>query len=110
VCGRALPLRVSILDPRFRFRSLPPPPPAPAPSTSRGEEAARLLLKSLHDSKENGDEWLSVDEDHEVVYVICVFQRDEMAAESYITVAGMSYESIARGWVRGQLAQRGAGL
>ena len=82
-------------------------PPPPAPARSRGVEAAGLFLTSIRHSKEHGDEWLSVDE---IVYVVCVFQRDEKAAESYITVAGMSDESLTRGWVRGQLAQRGADL
>ena len=79
-------------------RSLTPP------SYSRRLEAVRLFLRNIQHSKEHGDEWLSVDE----VDVICVFEGDEMAAESYITVASMSDESLAREWVRGQLVQKGA--
>jgi hypothetical protein len=90
-----------------RSLSPPPPPPSAPASTSRHMEAVGLFLKSVQHSEEHGDEWLSVDE---VVNVLDVFQDDEMAAESYITVAGMSDESLTRGWVRGQLAQRGADL
>jgi hypothetical protein len=90
-----------------RSLSPPPPPPSAPASTSRHMEALGLFLKSIQHSEEHGDEWLSVDE---VVNMIDVFQDDEMAAESYITVAGMSDESVTRGWVRGQLAQKGADL
>jgi len=65
--------------------------------------AVQQFIKSIPYSHEHDGEWLSQDE---VLKLLHIFQHDEKATESYITIAGKSDESFKLRWVRTLLSER----
>jgi len=76
----------------------PAPAPAPAPPTPTPlEKAFKRLAKDVKHSREIGDEWLSPEE---VVTMIFDFQRDEVAAATYLLLHEKADASDARAYLR----------
>jgi hypothetical protein len=82
-----------------------PPPPPPPPGSETGVAATNKLLDTVELIAQRGDQWIL---DSDVMRIVNIFRRDELAVKYFLTVAARHKESLIHVWVDNQLQMENA--